>query len=504
MNLEFIRVHTEGMIRGKFFVLSLLIILCSLFITSCPNPWMKEILGVSEITFNANGGSPTPEKQFPWKDELIKQPNNPVKAEYNFAGWYTDNNTFENLWDFNVYPNNTDMTLFAKWDPIIVIPISGITILTDPTKMDYIYGEPLNLSGLTVKVDYEDGSEQIFSFAQFTSNGLTAAPVNGAILLVPTHNGTAINVSGGGFSSTTAGTLTITPRQLTINAPTGNPAKVYDGTTAHTGLTAGTLTNVVPGDVINPSITSATYNSADAATANQITIVYGITGAAAANYIAPVNGTIAGTITKASGAAVSGAPTVNGIPTENSITVNPVTILTTPVNTGQTVVQYAISTLDNADASSLTWGTSTIFNGLNANTTYYVYARSEETANYNAGNMQRSAAIKTAASQNTDGLMFDLIIVDGSPVLNPPASELIIYRSSANGVTTFSSINIILGASYLSQRWYVDGDQLGTGVSFILDSSDIRYNDIGMHTLAVFITNASGTYNTTIWFEVRE
>ncbi|MCL2809467.1 MAG: hypothetical protein FWD24_05305, partial [Treponema sp.] len=193
--------------------------------------------------------------------------------------------------------------------------ISNLT-LSNNTK---IYGD----TPAAVTVEYNAGFNTTNSGAiTIYYNGSQTIPLN-----VGTYNVT-VSTAGGtiyaALAEVSIGTLTITPRQLTINAPTGSPAKVYDGTTAHTGLTAGTLTNVVPGDVVNPSITSATYNSADAATANQIIIVYGITGAAAANYIAPVNGTIAGTITKASGAAVSGAPTVNGIPTENSITVNAV------------------------------------------------------------------------------------------------------------------------------------------------------------------------------------
>ena len=92
------------------------------------------------------------------------------------------------------------------------------------------------------------------------------------------------------------------------------------------------------------------------------------------------------TVSKANGASVS-APISQKV-TENSITVNAVTA---PPN-GQSV-EYAINNSTTAPSSG--WGTSLIFNGLKANTTYYVYARSAANNNYNAGAAARSAAIKT-------------------------------------------------------------------------------------------------------------
>jgi len=158
------------LIRGRFFVLTLLIALCSLFITSCPNPWMKEILGVSEITFNANGGSPTPAKQYPWRDELIKQPANPTKANYNFAGWYTDNNTFENLWDFNVSPT-VDMTLYARWVPGAV-GAQQPNITAHPLSAGYTPGDtPTELS---VTATVTDGGTLTYQWYSNTENNTTS------------------------------------------------------------------------------------------------------------------------------------------------------------------------------------------------------------------------------------------------------------------------------------------------------------------------------------------
>ncbi|MCL2721236.1 MAG: InlB B-repeat-containing protein [Treponema sp.] len=77
---------------------------------------MKDILGIREVFFNTNGGNPVPSKQNVWRDEKVKIPSSPVKAEYDFAGWYSDNETFLLPWDFNEQPYD-GMTLHAYWVP---------------------------------------------------------------------------------------------------------------------------------------------------------------------------------------------------------------------------------------------------------------------------------------------------------------------------------------------------------------------------------------------------
>jgi hypothetical protein len=175
------------------------------------------------------------------------------------------------------------------------------------------------------------------------------------------------------------------PLRLTIQAPTGTPTKVYDGNTTYTGtgITLGDLDNVVASDDVQVVIVSTTYNNANVAAANQITIVYGLTGAAAGNYIAPVNGTITATITKAPGAAVSGAPTADDKDHER-ITVNTVT----NESGNEQTVEYAISEPGGSTPDDSTWQPGTTFGGLDADTTYYIFARTAESPNFNAGEAQ--------------------------------------------------------------------------------------------------------------------
>ena len=91
---------------------------------------------------------------------------------------------------------------------------------------------------------------------------------------------------------------------------------------------------------------------------------------------------------KSDGAAVS-APTLNA-KTQTSITVNAVTA---PDN-GQTV-EYGRNTANSAPS---TWQNSVTFSGLTANTTYYIFARSKENADYNAGTPSASLEVTTDAA----------------------------------------------------------------------------------------------------------
>ena len=89
-------------------------------------------------------------------------------------------------------------------------------------------------------------------------------------------------------------------------------------------------------------------------------------------------------VNKAPGAYLAGPPaiTVNNV-TSNSITVNPVTV--DSVNPGNQPPEYAIGTVQYSMPGDGEWQSGTTFNGLASNTTYYVWARTAETANYSAG-----------------------------------------------------------------------------------------------------------------------
>lgn len=66
------------------------------------------------VTFDSNGGNSVDSQTVSY-GETAAQPADPVKAGHAFAGWYTDNDTFENQWDFDADTVTNDITLYAQW-----------------------------------------------------------------------------------------------------------------------------------------------------------------------------------------------------------------------------------------------------------------------------------------------------------------------------------------------------------------------------------------------------
>ena len=199
------------------------------------------------------------------------------------------------------------------------------------------------------------------------ASGLSTLKVNQAI-----SDASVIFALSNGIYATT-----ITPDNFTV---AGLPA----------GMTAGTATRTSDTVVTIPIIgTPTTYTTAS----TNLTIPTSIPASnivSATSAITPTGTPTAGPIVKGDGMAVGGAPTVNTV-TYNSISVNLVTI---PINPGGQTVEYSISTSQTTPTTG--WQSDTTFTGLNANTTYYIFARSAENENYLSGIEQMSAGILTS------------------------------------------------------------------------------------------------------------
>lgn len=141
--------------RTYYFIAGLLLILfssCKGEVPEIPNNWI--------VTFNSNGGSPV----FPIENisskTIIKRPNDPIRNNFSFAGWFTDNNTFANEWNFSRSFVSSDTVLYAKWNQNIkkwtvkfntnggssISPLTDIadgTLIqqpTEPTRSKYVFG----------------------------------------------------------------------------------------------------------------------------------------------------------------------------------------------------------------------------------------------------------------------------------------------------------------------------------------------------------------------------
>ncbi len=72
--------------------------------------------------------------------------------------------------------------------------VASMVVKTQPTKLSYTEGEKLNLTGLEVTLKDNQGLTKDVAFADFTTNGITAEPANGATLSVA-DNGKKIKLT---------------------------------------------------------------------------------------------------------------------------------------------------------------------------------------------------------------------------------------------------------------------------------------------------------------------
>jgi len=67
------------------------------------------------VTYDSNGGSAVASEEDIEDDGLATEPTDPTRLNYTFAGWFTDDDTFANEWDFTTDTVTEDTTLYAKW-----------------------------------------------------------------------------------------------------------------------------------------------------------------------------------------------------------------------------------------------------------------------------------------------------------------------------------------------------------------------------------------------------
>lgn len=88
------------------------------------------------VIFDSNGGS-TVKSQIIESGDCALSPEDPTLYGFIFKGWFTDNGTFQNEWDFTD-PITGNMTLYAKWE-------GNLEFTTDPVadgKVTAVEGSP--------------------------------------------------------------------------------------------------------------------------------------------------------------------------------------------------------------------------------------------------------------------------------------------------------------------------------------------------------------------------
>ena len=85
--------------------------------------------------------------------------------------------------------------------------LSGISVTKEPTKMEYYTGDALNLDGMVVEAEYNDGTHQ-------TITDYTATPAAGTILSASAHNGQVITVKYDEQTASTTGKIKVTEKTV--------------------------------------------------------------------------------------------------------------------------------------------------------------------------------------------------------------------------------------------------------------------------------------------------
>jgi uncharacterized repeat protein (TIGR02543 family) len=83
-----------------------------------------ELIPVSNthsVTFNSGGGTTVP-VQIVASGQKASQPQGVTRNGYTLAGWFRDDGTFQNQWNFATDTVSADITLYAKWVEVPVVP----------------------------------------------------------------------------------------------------------------------------------------------------------------------------------------------------------------------------------------------------------------------------------------------------------------------------------------------------------------------------------------------
>lgn len=116
-------------VKAKSFLSVLLLTLLTVTLASCTQK--------VNFYFDSNGGSSV--ESIKTDGKSILWPDAPTKDGFSFAGWYYDNDTFENAFPVNMFHSSmflNDTTLYAKWEVInytISYQLNGGELVDNPT-----------------------------------------------------------------------------------------------------------------------------------------------------------------------------------------------------------------------------------------------------------------------------------------------------------------------------------------------------------------------------------
>ena len=147
---------------------------------SSDNPFLGSTVYTAEVTLTANSGYTF--------DELSSVTVNGQNAE-------VSDNTGTTLTLYYTFPATSEKTAIK------------IEVITQPTKLTYMYGERLDFTGLVAALTYDDGTTEDVYAGYFAYKNITANPTEG-IAVYSTHDGQSVKITYGNLTCNT-GNLTV-------------------------------------------------------------------------------------------------------------------------------------------------------------------------------------------------------------------------------------------------------------------------------------------------------
>ena len=126
------------------------------------------------VTFTGDDVTISPQS-VPSGGYVTRPSPDPTRTNYVFGGWFTDNSTFQNAWNFDNYVITQDTTLYAKWTITFGVSVGSFSNgEVTANKAAYMQGETVTLTLANITSGYELGS-----IAAHKTNDVTDVPLSG-------------------------------------------------------------------------------------------------------------------------------------------------------------------------------------------------------------------------------------------------------------------------------------------------------------------------------------
>lgn len=155
--------------------------------------------------------------------------------------------------------NLTTENISIDFNDPVPVTVTSVTVNTPPTKTIYTAGDALDLTGLVVTLHKSDSTTQDVAFADFSTNGITTSPANGAEL---STSNTSVTISHTESGQTTSQSITVNAAPVvsaTISPDTGGFDK-YAPADVQTAITWGNAISVSDVKAGSTSIGADNYN----------------------------------------------------------------------------------------------------------------------------------------------------------------------------------------------------------------------------------------------------